>query len=272
MAGTLVRLRHDVREMVREQITYADLLHSLVRRDLAIRYKQSLMGFGWAIAMPVMNTIIFSVIFMRVAPLDPPWGLPYPLFAYAGLLPWNFTASSLKFAVVALTANTALVTKVYFAREVLPFAAIMVSLVDFAVASLVLAGLMVYYGFAPGWTIAFLPVILLVQIALTAGVALLLSMANLFFRDIKYLFDIVLTFWMFATSVVYPVEYAGGRLATILSLNPMTPIIDGYRAVLLGGTLPDPARFAYAATVAFVLLGIGWLQFHRAEFRFAEKI
>ncbi|HEU4586646.1 MAG TPA: ABC transporter permease [Gemmatimonadaceae bacterium] len=270
-SAALTRLGADVREMLHEQLEFRELLLSIVRRDLLIRYKQTIMGFGWAIFMPVLNTVIFSVIFTRVTRLDT-GGIPYPIFAFAGLLPWNFFATSLRFSVASLTSNSALVTKVYFPRELFPLSAVLVSLIDFAVAFLVLAAMMVYYRTGITWTVLFLPVVLLVQVAFTMGVGLLLSMANLFYRDVKYLFEVVITVWMFATSVVYPVQLVGGRLAKVLMLNPMTPIIDGYRAVLLRGTLPDPGPFAAAAVLSLVVLAIGWVVFHRMEFRFAEEI
>ena len=131
---------------------------------------------------------------------------------------------------------------------------------------------MVYYGVGPSIAWLFLPVVVVVHVAFTAGVALVLAMANLFYRDIKYLFEIVIAVWMFATSVVYPVDQIGGRLAAVLALNPMTPIIDAYRAVLLHGTLPPAIPFGGAAAVSLATLAIGWLAFHRAEFRFAENI
>src|SRR5216117_2914250 len=139
--------------LVREQIDYRELLVRITARDLTLRYKQTLMGFGWAIFMPLLNTAIFSVVFTRVAPLDT--GVPYPVFAYCGLLAWNWFASSLRFAVTSLTSNANLVTKVYFPREILPFSAIAVAFVDFAVGSVVLVGLLAYYGIAPGWSILF---------------------------------------------------------------------------------------------------------------------
>lgn len=257
--------------MVQEQFEYRELLASIVRRDLLLRYKQTIMGFGWAVFMPVLNTVIFSIIFTRVTRLDT-GGIPYPIYAFAGLLPWNFFATSLRFAIVSLTSNANLVTKVYFPRELFPFSSVLVSFIDFAVAFTVLVALMVYYRIGVTWTVLALPVVLLVQTIFTTGMALLLSMANLFFRDVKYLFEIVITVWMFATSVVYPVELVGGRLGTLLMLNPMTPIIDGYRAILLHGTLPPAGPFGLAAAFACLTLAVGWTIFHRAEFQFAESI
>jgi lipopolysaccharide transport system permease protein len=268
--GSVGRLAADVREIVHEQVEYRELLVRLTARDLILRYKQTLMGVGWAVFMPLVNTAVFSVIFTRVAPIET--GLPYPAFAYLGLVAWNFFAASQRFAVISLTSNTNLVTKVYCPREVFPFSAIVVSLVDFAVASLVLVGLMVYYRIGIGWPMLFVPVIVIVHVALTAGVALFLAMGNLFYRDVKYLSEIVLTIWMFATSVVYPVERIGGRLGALLMLNPLTPIIDAYRATVLRNELPNPGTFAYAAVAGLVLLVAGWVCFHRAEFQFAEHI
>ena len=264
------RLAADVREILREQRESYELLLQMARRDLLLRYKQTVMGFGWAVSMPVMNMVIFSMIFTRVVRLDT--DLPYPIFAYAGLLPWNFFASSLRFSAESLVKNTPLVTKVYFPREVLPFSAVLVSLVDFGVAATVLAGMMAWYGIGVGWTMLFLPVVLLVQILFTAGIALLLAMGNLFYRDVRYLFEVVLTVWMFATSVVYPVERIGGWLGDLLLLNPMTPIIDAYRAVILRGELPAAGPFAAAAALSVVTLAVAWIAFHRAKFSFAENI
>jgi lipopolysaccharide transport system permease protein len=199
----------DVREMLAEQVEYRELLYRMTARDLLVRYKQSVMGFGWAVFMPLVNTALFSVIFTRVAPLST--DVPYPVFAYTGLLFWNFFASSLRFAVISLSSNAVLVTKIYFPREIFPFSAILVCLVDLAVGSTVLIAMMVYYRMAPSATILYVPVLLLIQVMFTAGIGLLIAMANLFLRDVKYLFEIVLTVWMFATSVVYPIEGIGGR-------------------------------------------------------------
>ena len=264
------RLADDVGEMLREQHDYRELLYQMTRRDLLLRYKQTVMGFGWAVFMPVINTILFSVVFMRVAPIDV--GVPYPVFAYTGLLAWNFFASALRFSVNSLTANINLVAKVYFPREIFPFSAVIVSAVDFAVGSVVLFAMMAYYHVMPTWAILFLPVVVLVQAALTSAVALLLAMANLFYRDVKYLFEVVITVWMFATSVLYPVDRVTGWAGVMLRLNPMTPIIDAYRAVLLRGQLPVMTPLALDALASVVLLASVWLLFHRSEFQFAEYI
>jgi ABC-type polysaccharide/polyol phosphate export permease len=258
-----------LREAITEQVDYRELLLQMTRRDLLLRYKQSVMGFGWAIFMPLVNTAVFSVIFTRVAPIEV--GIPYPLFAFCGLLVWNFFASSLRFSVISLTSNPNLVTKVFFPREIFPFSAVIVSLVDFAVASLALVALMIYYQAVPGLVLLYLPIVVFAHVLFTAAIALLLAMGNLFYRDVKYLFEVGITVWMFSTSVVYPIDRIGGRLGTLLALNPMTHLIDAYRAVLFENRLPG-AAFVITMVVSFITLMVCWVAFHRAEFEFAENI
>lgn len=268
-AAAVTRLAGDLKEMAGEQYTFRELLYQMTRRDLLLRYKQTVMGFGWAIFMPLVNTAVFSVIFTRVAPLE--MTMPYPLFAFSGLLAWNFTASSLRFAVTSLTANSSLVTKVYFPREIFPISAVAVSLVDFAVGSIVLVALMAYYQIVPTAAIAALPWVLLVHVMFTLSMALLLAMANLFYRDVKYLFELLLTVWMFMSAVLYPVDRVGGLTGKIMALNPMTPILEAYRDVLLRGHTPNTS-FLITTGVAALMLLVAWIIFHRAEYEFAENV
>lgn len=269
VSSMLRRVRHDVSEMLAEQVASRELLRAFVWRDLVVRYRQALLGVGWAVLTPLLNVIVFTIIFTRVVPLET--GVPYPVFVYAGLWPWAFFAAALRGATVSLTVNTSLVTKVHFAREVLPFSAVLVALADFLVAGVLMAALLAWYRIPVGWALLALPLVILVQVMFSAGLGLILSAANLFWRDTRHLIDALLMVWMFATSVVYPVDRVGGRLGAILALNPMTPVIDSYRAVLLDGRLPAPGPLAYAAVVAAVLLFVGWLTFHRREITFAER-
>ncbi|MEO5580482.1 MAG: ABC transporter permease [Gemmatimonadaceae bacterium] len=266
MASTLSAIS----EMVQEQVEFRELLRAIVRRDLVLRYRNSILGFGWAIAMPVLYMAVFTVVFTRVAPLDT--GVPYPVYVYAGLLPWNLFASAQRFSAISLTANPHLVTKVYFPREILPFAAVIVAFFDFIVGFTVLLFLMAHYDISIARTVAFLPIILLIQLAFTTGVALLVAMANLFYSDVKHILELGLTIWLFTTSVVYPVDRIGGTAGSILALNPMTPIINAYRSVLLRGELPPAGPLFGVAIVALATLSVGWYVFHRAEFRFAEGL
>jgi lipopolysaccharide transport system permease protein len=263
------QLLTDCREMLSEQVQYRELLYEMTRRDLLIRYKQTIMGFGWAVFMPLVNTAVFSVIFTRVAPIETE--VPYPLFAYCGLLAWNFSASTFRSSVASLTSNAGLVTKIYFPREIFPFSAMLVALVDLAVGSSVLIALMVWYRVPPSPYIVFLPLVVAVQVAFTAAISLFVAMANLFYRDVKYIFEVVITLWMFATSVLYPVRTMPGRLGTVLRLNPMTAIIDAYRDVIFGRG-PDWSSLAAAAALSLAVLFGAWVTFHRSEFEFAERI
>ncbi len=258
-----------IREIVAEQIEFRELLYQLTLRDLLLRYKQTAMGAAWAVFMPLVNTAVFSVIFTRVAPIDT--GMPYPLFAFCGLLCWNFSAASFRFAVASLTSNANLVTKVYFPREMFPISAVLVSLVDFAVGSVVLVLLMIYYRVPPTFALLALPVVIVVHTLFTIAVSLILSMANLFYRDVKYVFELLLTVWMFLSPVVYPARI-GGITGRVLRLNPMAPIIEAYRDVLLRGHQPDPYALVPAAVFSVAIAVAAWLIFHRAEFRFAEYI
>ena len=263
-------LAADLKEIVTEQYEFRELLYQMTRRDLLLRYKQAVMGFGWAIFMPLVNTVVFSVIFTRVAPLDT--GMPYPLYAYCGLLAWNFSASSFRFAVTSLTSNANLVAKVYFPREIFPISAVLVSLVDFLIGALVLVGLMIYYQVAPTNALLSLPWVLAVHIIFTLSISLILAMANLFYRDVKYLFELVLTVWMFLSSVLYPIERVGGTAGWLLQFNPLTPIIEGYRDVLLRGHGVDPTSFMVTTAVSALFLVVAWVAFHRAEYEFAENV
>ncbi len=267
--NAVTALAGDLREIVREQYDFRELLYQMTRRDLLIRYKQAVMGFGWAIFMPLVNTAVFSVIFTRVAPISV--DMPYPLFAYCGLLAWNFSASSFRFAVQSLTSNASLVTKVYFPREIFPISAVLVSLVDFVIGSTVLIGLMVYYQIAPTGALAALPWVLAVHIMFTLAISMLLAMGNLFYRDVKYLFELVLTVWMFISAVLYPVSRVGGWMGRLMAINPMTPILEAYRDVIIRGHMPD-ASFMVTTGVAALFLLVSWIIFHRAEHAFAENV
>jgi ABC-type polysaccharide/polyol phosphate export permease len=256
-------------ELLAEQWEYRELLVRMTARDLMLRYKQTVMGFGWAVFMPLVNTAIFSVIFTRVTTVDV--GVAYPVYAFSGLVAWNFFASSLRFAVSSLTSNPSLVTKIYFPREIFPFSAVLVSLVDLAVALAVLGAMMAWYHVPIGWSVVALPVVILAAVLFTAASALVISMANLFYRDVKYLFEIVIAMWMFATSVVYPIGRVGGRLGSLLALNPMTPLVEAFRAVLIEGRLPGP-DFAVMFAFSALFLVVAWAAFHAAEFDFAENL
>jgi lipopolysaccharide transport system permease protein len=264
------RIAADVTVIVREQVDYSELLRVIARRDLTVRYQNSVLGFGWAVFVPLLQMLIFTLVFTRLAPIDT--GMPYPIYAYTGLLIWSWFASSLRFAGTSLISNPHLVTKVYFPREVLPFSAVLVAFFDFLVASIVLVGLMVYFDVRISWALGALPVIIVTQLVFTAAIALVVAMAHLFYADVKYVFELFLLLWMFASSVLYPLDRIGGTVGMVLRGNPMTVLIDAYRDVLLHGSWPAWAPLGVVALTSVLFLGVAWIAFHRAEYRFAEEI
>ncbi|MEE9295132.1 MAG: ABC transporter permease [Phycisphaerae bacterium] len=256
------------------------VLVSLTVRELRIRYKQSLLGIGWSVFVPLSMMLIFTFVFTRAVNVIDKMAIdmPYALFAYAGLVPWTFFASGLNGCVNSLVSNRNLVTKVYFPREVLPLSTIGAALVDFCVAGLVLVGLIAYFHFFNGWefkptaAILFLPAVVLVQIMMMTGIGMLLAMANLFYRDVRQVFSVAIQVWMFATNVVYPLRCDGSWVGRLVAANPMTPIIGAYRDCLIYGRFPEVGPFVYATVFSVLILVFGWACFHRAGFQFAERI
>ncbi len=259
---------------------FRELLLSLTWRDLRVRYKQSVLGIGWAVLLPLSMMLVFTFVFTRAIDARSVLNvnMPYALFAYAGLVPWTFFSMSLSGCVNSLVGNRNLVTKVYFPREVFPLSCVASSFVDFGIAMSVLGALMVYFHLTGDWTftpratLLFLPVVITVQIVLTVGLGMILAMANLFYRDVRQIFSAVIQLWMFVSAVVVPVPRDGSLLAKLISLNPLVPIISAYRDCIVHGRWPEPGAFAYATTVAVVLLIGGWVCFRRSSYKFAECI
>ena len=256
------------------------LLPVLTWRDLRVRYKQSLLGIGWAVLLPFSMMLLFTFVFARAIDGSAVLGvsMPYPLYAFAGLVPWTFFSSSLGNCVNSLVANRNLVTKVYFPREVFPLSCVASALVDFAIAMIVLVGLIAYFHFRGDWiftptrALLFLPAVLVVQIALTVGLGMVLAMANLFYRDVRQVFSVVIQLWMFVSAVVVPLPQDDSFWAGVFALNPLVPIITAYRDCILNGRIPEGGSLIYAGVVALLLLIFGWISFRRASFRFAECI
>jgi ABC-type polysaccharide/polyol phosphate export permease len=245
-----------------------ELITALVRRDLIVRYEHAVLGIAWALAVPLMQMGIFVVVFTQVAPLRT--DIPYPLYAYAGLATWTFFASAVRAATRSLSDQAALVTKVYFPREVLPLAAVIVSLVDFAVALVPLAVLMVWYGIRPTWGLLGVPLVIGALAVFTTGLSLALAMANLFYRDVRHVVEVMLLLGMFATSVVYPADRIGGTLGRVLALNPLTPIIGAFRSLILGGPPPSVTALVWSSAAAVGILLLAWSLFYRVEHLIAE--
>ena len=253
--------------MIKELIEYRHLLWMLTWRDIRIRYKQTVMGFAWVLFMPLLY-VGAGLVIGRFAKIDS-GRMPYPLFVMIGVLPWSFFVASLKFSTNSLVANLNLVTKIYFPREVLPLSSIGACFLDFLVASLFIAVALGFYmvrgeaSITP-WAL-FVPIVMLSQILMTVGLGLLLAMANLLYRDIKYIVDGVLTVGVFVTAVYYP-------LGGLFMLNPMTPILNAYRDLLVYGHAPDWMALSYVFTFGLIIFLVGWVSFHKGEFWFAENI
>jgi lipopolysaccharide transport system permease protein len=217
---------------------YRDLLWLWTAREIRVRYKQSMLGVAWAIVQPLTLTIVFTLVFSQLVRVDT-GGVPYPIFAYAALVPWTFFATSLSFGIPSLVNNLNLVTKIYFPREVLPLASVCAALLDYAIASLIFGGMLVVYRIWPGAHLLWVVPLLLVQAILTIGITLLGSAVIVFFRDVRFVVPLLTQLWMYATPIIYPVDLVPERLRPYYFVNPMAGIIDGYRRVLVMGQPPN---------------------------------
>jgi len=268
-----VRAHHRRPTLIIELWRYRELLWQWTLRTLLVRYKKTLLGAAWAFIVPFFTVILLSLIFSRSARMTIDTGeIPYPLFVYIGLIPWQFFQSALGLSVTSIVNQKHLIPKIYFPRAILPLSFIFACFVDMIFASLALVVLFVYYS-VPIQPIALLAIpLLLLQILFMAGCALLLSMGAVFFQDVEYLFKMVILVWMFGSSVIYPIEFSDPVLQTIVELNPMTPILDGYRSLLILGQLPDLWVLARTALFVVLLLAVAFSAFRRLEPRFPEVV
>jgi lipopolysaccharide transport system permease protein len=250
---------------------YGDLILTLSLHRIKVRYKQSLLGWAWAFLQPLALMAIYTVIFSRVAKM-PSEGIPYAIFVYAALLPWTYFSNAIMSSSGSLVSHTQLITKVYFPREILPLTYVFVGLFDFLVASLVLAGLMIYHQTALTIYALYLAPILLVETAFVVGFSLILSATQVRFRDIGFAVPLLLQLWMFASPVVYPLSEVPERWRALYLLNPMAGIVESFRRVLLQGLPPDQNSLGLAAIVSFVLLPLAYLFFKQNDATMADII
>ena len=249
---------------------YRELLYFLVWRDIKVRYKQTILGAAWAVVQPFFTMVVFSIVFGRLAKI-PSDGLPYPVFAYCGLLPWQLFAYALTHCGDSLVGSQNLITKVYFPRLVIPLAAVLAGLLDFAIAFLVLLAMMAYFGIAPTTAVAALPlfIVLILGTALWAG--LWLSALNVQYRDVRYTIPFLVQFWLFATPVAYPASPVPEPWRPLLGLNPMAGVVEGFRWAMLGSRPPGPL-LGVSVAVVLVLLVSGLYYFRRMEKTFADVV
>jgi lipopolysaccharide transport system permease protein len=249
---------------------YRELLYFFTWRDVKIRYKQTGLGFAWAIIQPLFTMIIFSVIFGGFAQI-PSDGIPYPLFSYAALLPWTLFAEGMTRSTTSMVTNAPIMTKVYFPRLIMPISGIMSPLVDFCIAFLILIAMMFFYGFMPTLNVVFLPLFLLLAIGTSLGVGLWLSALNVQYRDFQYTVPFLIQVWMYASPVVYPASMLPEKFRVLYGLNPMAGVIEGFRWALLGST-PPSAMILVSVGVVVVLLVSGLFYFKKMEQYFADLV
>jgi len=250
---------------------YRELLYFLVWRDLKVRYKQTVLGAAWAIIQPLLLMLVFTVFFGRLIGV-PSEGLPYSIFAYTALLPWQLFARALSDASVSLVANERVITKVYFPRLLVPAAAVISSLVDFAIAFVLLLGMMLFYGVYPGSAIIALPVFILLVLIAALGVGFWLSALNAIYRDVRYTLPFLTQLWMFATPVVYPSSLVPREWWFLYSLNPMVGVVEGFRWSLLGKAAPSETMLVVSAAAVLFIFGAGIVYFGRMEQTLADVI
>lgn len=250
---------------------YRELLFFLTLRDVKVRYKQTVLGAAWAIIQPVLTMVVFSVFFGRLAKI-PSEGVPYPIFSYSALLPWTLFSQGLSQSANSLVGNANLLTKVYFPRIIIPVSSVLSPLVDFAIAFLVLVGLMIYYKVYPTITVLWLPVLLLYTVATTLGISLWFSALNVQYRDIRYAVPFLVQLWLFVTPVIYPINILNKTWRVILGLNPITGVIEGFRWALLGTARAEGIVFWLSTAMAFVIFATGALYFSRMERTFADVV
>lgn len=256
---------------LKELWEYRDLLFFLAWRDISVRYKQTALGAAWAIIQPFFSMVVFSLFFGQLAKI-PSDGVPYPIFSYTAMLPWTYFSSAMTNSSNSLVGSSNLLTKVYFPRLVIPLASVLPAVVDFAIAFVVLLGMMVFYHITPTWNLIWLPAFLLLALITALGVGLWLSAMNVKYRDIRYVIPFLVQFWMFASPVTYPASMVPERWRVLYGLNPMAGVIEGFRWALLGtNTAPGPIIAASVAAALFLLIS-GAFYFRRMERTFADVV
>ncbi len=248
---------------------YRELIYFLVWRDIKVRYKQTVLGMGWALIQPLFTMLIFSVFFGRLAKV-PSDGIPYPLFTFTALVPWMYFANSLGQASNSLVSNSSLVKKVYFPRLVIPIAKVLSALLDFALGFGLLIGMTFYYGFHPTIRILWVVPLLLLAMIASLGSGFWLSALNVRIRDVEHTLPFLVQIWLYATPIAYPSSLLSPKWRTLYGINPMVGVVEGFRWALVGGKTAPGLMFAISAAVAVLILISGAYWFRRLEKTFAD--
>ena len=269
----LIKIRSDDSRRlldVRELWAHHEVCYFLVWRDLKVRYKQTVLGSAWVILQPVLMTLVFAIFLGKLVRV-PSDGLPYALFAYAGLLPWTFLNNAVSSSSQSLIGSAPLITKIYFPRLLVPLASVVVRLADFIIAAVILSGLLLYYGIAPGWGLLVFPALIVELTLLALGLGLWSAAMNVKYRDVGTLLPVALQLWMFASPIVYPASIVPAKWRLLYALNPLTGIIEGMRASLFNGKF-DWRSISASLVIVMLILVCASYAFRRMEERIADIV
>lgn len=270
---TILAAGRSERNYWRDLWRFRELFQVLAWRDLAVRYKQTVIGVAWAVIRPVLAALVFNVVFGQIAKLPTDGSAPYPLLVMAGVLPWTFCATALTEASNSLISNANLISKVYFPRLVVPTASVVVALVDFLIGCVILFAMMAWYRFCPSWHIVFLPAFVLLAFFASLGPGLLLTSLNVTYRDFRYIVPFIVQFGMYVSPVGFSSSIVPEQWRLVYALNPLVGIIDGFRWCLLGGNSPlHPLSLGISVAMTAGMLWIGIRYFRRTERGFADMI
>lgn len=250
---------------------YRELFYILAWRDLKVRYKQTVIGAAWSIIRPVLTTIVFTIVFSRVAKLHAPGAIPYALMVFVGMMPWQFFANSLSEASVSLIGNANLITKVYFPRMIIPASSVITSLVDLAITFGLLVLMFFFYRFVPGWKIVLLPIFILIAFLTAFGVGLYVTALNVKYRDFRYIIPFIVQFGLYITPVGFSTSIVPEKWRLLYSLNPMVGVIDGFRWCILDEPL-NISSFFISIVIGILFLWLGIVYFRKTEKSFADNI
>lgn len=255
----------------RELWAYRELLYFFVWANVKVQYKQTVLGALWAIIQPFFTMIVFSIFFGRLAGI-PSGDLPYPVFAYAALVPWTYFANVVSISSNVLVQHQGVITKVYFPRVLMPCASVVGGLLDFTIALSILGLMMVYYGVAPSIAILAVPLLVLMAAMTAIGVALWLSALNVKYRDVRFVIPFLIQVWLFATPVAYPTSLVPERWRALYGINPMAGVVDGFRWALLDQPAPSMGLLGVSVAVVLALVTSGLIYFSRSEKTFADVV
>ena len=257
---------------LRDLWLYRELVYFFTWRDLKVRYKQTLLGVSWAVLQPFLTMVVFSIFFGGLAEV-PSDGVPYPIFSFTALLPWQMFSNALSVASRSMVQNRHMITKIYFPRIILPLSSVLGGLVDFAIAFVILMGMMWFYRISPTVNVWMLPLLLLLTLITALGVGLWLSALNVLYRDVNYVTPFLTQFWLFITPIAYPTSLLPEKWRMVYALNPMTGVVEGFRWALLGTEQSiDATTMAISVGISILLLVSGLIYFRRTERLFADMV